>query len=209
MSTNKKMGDAHEGFLAALFEGIQNRGSGNQWRNPIDGRQSRKHKRFAFAWDGKSTLAKSISIPLAMWEKAQEQAGGDRPMLGLRWYANEKLDVLEDLVVIGAHDFAEVLRAAEADTPSEDEMVIELSRDATGDAHDILHDRPARPWEVTVNGVRIRPDDITLEVRKGRLTQLTIMVNGKRCLLPTRIKQYHAGGTVEYYDKGLLAEMRR
>lgn len=114
------MGDAHEEFLASLFEGIQNRGSGNQWANPIDGRQSRKHVEYSFAWDGKSTLGKSISIPLTMWDKARLQAGGDRPMLGLRWYANEKLEVLRDLVVLSAHDFAEVLQAANRTYTEED-----------------------------------------------------------------------------------------
>lgn len=112
MSVNKKMGDAHEAYLADLFDGIANRGSGNQWRNPIDGRQSRVHQAYAFAWDGKSTLGKSISIPLEMWEKARLQAGGDRPMLGLRWYANEKLEVKRDLVVISADDMAEVAEKA-------------------------------------------------------------------------------------------------
>src|SRR4051794_6308007 len=107
------MGDAHEAFLAALFQGHQTRGSGNQWANPIDGRQSRMHRRFAFAWDGKSTLAKSTSISLATWDKAREQAGGERPMLGLRFYADERLRVTRDLVVLDAHDFAEVLQAAE------------------------------------------------------------------------------------------------
>ena len=33
-------------------------------------------------------------------------------MLALRWYANEKLEVKRDLVVISAHDMAEVLEKA-------------------------------------------------------------------------------------------------
>jgi hypothetical protein len=112
MSLNKKMGDAHEAFLCSLFEGRQARGSGNQWRNPMDGRTSRKHLRFAFAWDGKSTLGKSLSIPLTMIAKAREQAGGERPMIGLRWYKNEGLEVARDWVAVDAHDMAEVLEAA-------------------------------------------------------------------------------------------------
>lgn len=112
MSLNKKMGDAHEAFLCDLFEGKQARGSGNQWRNPMDGRTSRKHLRFAFAWDGKSTLSKSVGVTLAMWGKAREQAGGERPMLALRFYKDQALNVLRDLVVVSAHDFAEVLEAA-------------------------------------------------------------------------------------------------
>lgn len=112
MTTTRDMSDAHEAFLADLLDGSVNPGSGNQWRNPIDGRQNRKTLEFAFAWDGKSTYGKSISIPLSMWEKARMQAGGDRPMLALRWYANEKLEVRRDLVVISAHDAAEMQERA-------------------------------------------------------------------------------------------------
>lgn len=106
------MSNAHESFLADLFEGSVNPGSGSHWRNPIDGRQDRKRSTFAFAWDGKSSYGKSIGVTLEMWEKARLQATGERPMLALRWYANEKLDVLRDLVVISAHDMAELLEKA-------------------------------------------------------------------------------------------------
>jgi hypothetical protein len=109
VSLNKDMGDTHEVFLADLFGGRQTRGSGNQWRDPMDGHTSRKHQRFAFSWDGKSTLAKSIGVSREMWAKAREQAGGNRPMLGLRFYGNEALEVDKDLVVVDAHDFAEML----------------------------------------------------------------------------------------------------
>lgn len=119
MSLNKRMGDNHEEFLAGLLGGSQTRGSGNQWQNPMDGRTSRKHLGFAFAWDGKSTLGKSIGVTLSMWRKAREQAGGERPMLGLRFYKSEALDVSFDLVVLNAHDFEEVLAAANKWTAQE------------------------------------------------------------------------------------------
>lgn len=113
MSLNKKMGDAHEAFLCALFDGTQSRGSGNQWANPMDGRQNRFQQAYAFAWDGKSTLGGSIGVTRAMWRKAREQAHGERPMLGLRFYDDESLKRVEaDLVVLSAHDMAEVLEAA-------------------------------------------------------------------------------------------------
>lgn len=115
MSLNKDMGDAHEAFLVGLFGGRQARGSGNQWRQPMDGRTSRKHKRFAFAWDGKSTLGKSLSIPLLMIRKAKEQAGGNRPMIGLRFYDSNTpfaLNPVEDWVAVKAQDMAEVLGEA-------------------------------------------------------------------------------------------------
>lgn len=109
MSVNKKMGDRHEEFLVELFGGSVSRGSGNQWTNPMDGRRNRMTVPYAFAWDGKSTLGKSIGVTGAMWDKAVDQAGGERPMLGLRWYANERLDVVRDLVVVSAFDMSEIL----------------------------------------------------------------------------------------------------
>ena len=112
MTTTRDMSDAHEAFLAEIFDGSVNPGSGSHWRNPIDGRQDRMAVEYSFAWDGKSTYGKSIGVDLAMWNKARMQAGGDRPMLALRWYENEKLDVKRDLVVVSAHDFAEILVAA-------------------------------------------------------------------------------------------------
>ena len=122
MSLNKEMGDAHEGFLAALFGGRQTKGSGNQWHNPMDGNTSRMHLAYAFSWDGKSTLAKSISVSLAMWDKARQQAGGNRPMVGLRFYANEKLEPTRDLVVLDAHHASEVIEAANRVTELEAEV---------------------------------------------------------------------------------------
>jgi hypothetical protein len=112
VSLNKRMGDKHEDFLAGLFGGRQARGSGNQWHNPMDGRTSRMTTRYAFAWDGKSTLAQSVSVSRKMWGKAIEQSGGERPMVGLRFYDNESLDVVYDLVVMSAHDAAELIEAA-------------------------------------------------------------------------------------------------
>jgi hypothetical protein len=112
VSLNKRMGDKHEEFLVDLFGGRQTRGSGNQWHNPMDGRTSRMTTRYAFAWDGKSTLAQSVSVSRKMWQKAVEQAGGERPMIGVRFYDNEGLDVGLDLVVMSAHDAAELIEAA-------------------------------------------------------------------------------------------------
>lgn len=112
MSLNKRMGNAHEDSLVRLLGGRKTRASGAVWKDQMDGRHSRWDVPFAFAWDGKSTLGKSIGVSRAMWDKAREQAGGERPMLALRWYENERLDVGEDLVVLSVHDFAELLEAA-------------------------------------------------------------------------------------------------
>lgn len=115
MSLNKDMGDAHEKHLAETLGMRQSRGSGNQWRDPIDGRHNHLDTEWAFAVDGKSTLAKSISVTRAMWEKAVEQAGAERPMLALRFYNDASLSrVGHDLAVCELDDFAALLEAARA-----------------------------------------------------------------------------------------------
>jgi hypothetical protein len=115
VSLSKKMGDTHEAHLSEILGGAVTRGSGNQWKAQMDGRHNRMKRRFAFAWDGKSTLKASISVSLKMWRKAREQSGGERPLLALRFYNTEKLDdVLDDLVVLDLNDFAELLEVAES-----------------------------------------------------------------------------------------------
>jgi len=107
----RAMSDKHEKDLAELLGGRVTPGSGNGWANPMDVRQHR-YDPFAFALDGKSTLAASMSVTREMWEKAQEQAGGERPGLPLRFYDTERLAVGLDLIVISLDDFAELLDAA-------------------------------------------------------------------------------------------------
>jgi hypothetical protein len=103
-----KMGDQHEDWLSVVLHGRKSRGSGNQWRDPMDGRRSRYRSLFAWAWDGKSTLAKSITISRAMLTKAVEQAGGERPMIAVRFYDNERLTSYEDWFLVRADDFLEL-----------------------------------------------------------------------------------------------------
>src|SRR5687768_7630444 len=105
MSLNKKMGDKHEEFLVERLGGRGTRGSGNQANNPMDGRHDRYKEAVAFAWDGKSTRGKSISITRDMVAKAEEQAHGERPMLALRFYDDDRLRGFKDLVVIDFEDF--------------------------------------------------------------------------------------------------------
>lgn len=109
---NKKMGNAHEAFLADLLGYRQTRGSGNQIHDQMDVKGSHYHDSIAFAIDGKSTLGQSIGVSRSMWYKAVEQAGSERPALALRWYNNEQLEVDTDLVVIEAEDFLEMLEKA-------------------------------------------------------------------------------------------------
>ena len=108
----RKLSDAHEDWLVSLFGGRKTKGSGNQWHNQMDGRVSSREAAYAFAWDGKSTLGKSVSVTREMWTKAVEQASPERPMLPLRWYSNERLEVGLDLVVMHAFDAAEIIEDA-------------------------------------------------------------------------------------------------
>jgi hypothetical protein len=109
---NQRAGELHEVFLADLFGGAKTRGSGSQWFDQGDVRNNHDIP-FAFCADGKSTRGKQVAVTLEMIAKIREQAQGERPALGLRWYANDNLDkVTEDLVAIGAEDFRELLDAA-------------------------------------------------------------------------------------------------
>lgn len=110
--TTRDMSDQHEDFLAQMLGGRKSRGSGNQFNDQMDGRNSAGTP-YRLAWDGKSTLGQSIGVTLDMWAKAAEQAGGEIPMLALRWYTNERLTAVgADLVALSIHDFVDILNAA-------------------------------------------------------------------------------------------------
>jgi hypothetical protein len=107
-----KMGDVHETWLAKVFAGRKSRGSGSQWRDPMDGRRSRYKSKFAWAWDGKSTRANSLSVSREMLKKAVEQAGGERPMIAIRFYNDDRLTSFDDWILVKADDFLELDEAA-------------------------------------------------------------------------------------------------
>lgn len=109
MSLNRRMSQHHERSVAEFLGGRVCPGSGNHFANQMDVRQSRMHQEFAFAVDCKATRSASVSVSRAMWNKAVEQAGGERPMLALRLYTSDRLDYDIDLVVIKWDDFLELL----------------------------------------------------------------------------------------------------
>lgn len=112
--TTQRMGELHEEYLAGINGGTKSRSSGNQWFDQGDGRDNHDDP-FAFCWDGKSTRGKQIAVTLDMITKIREQAQGERPQIGLRWYGNDLLDkVTEDWIAITADDFAEMKEAAMA-----------------------------------------------------------------------------------------------
>lgn len=112
--TTRDLSDKHEAQAAEFFGGRVPRGSGNQWRDKLDGRQHRLKQAFAFAWDAKATEGKSIGVTRAMWYKTEDQAGGERPMLLLRFY-DPGLQPALDLAVISWDDLAELLAIANGD----------------------------------------------------------------------------------------------
>lgn len=106
---NQKMADAHEEHIVDLIGGRIPRGSGNQWRDPLDGKHDSGDS-FGFAWDAKSTRKASYSVSKKLWDKITEQADGLRPALPIRFYEDSpKLKAEIDLVVITLDDFAEML----------------------------------------------------------------------------------------------------
>ena len=107
-----EMGSRHETWAAEVLGGRKTRGSGNQWRNPTDGRHNRYSDTHAFSWDCKSTRGKSISVTREMLDKIKEQADTERPMIPLRFYDDDRLRNFEDWIVIKADDFLELLEAA-------------------------------------------------------------------------------------------------
>ena len=109
--TTRNMSDKHERFLQELFGGRITPGSGNGFANQMDVRNDRTDP-LPLAIDGKSTFGKSVGVTMEMWEKAVEQAGDLTPVLALRWYAKDNtLTSKRDLVVLDAHDFAEMVDA--------------------------------------------------------------------------------------------------
>lgn len=140
------MARRHEEFLAELNGGRKSRGSGSQWQDQGDGRSNRITTEFAFAWDGKSTTTKGITVDRAMIAKIREQAAGERPQLGLRWYDTEDLQrVGEDWIAIPAADYAELLDAARLTAAEVGAAMTEVRARAAEAAQDLRRFEPPPP----------------------------------------------------------------
>lgn len=107
-----KMSKKHETDIAEWLEGLKSPGSGNTANRPMDGRTDRKEQEFAFAWDCKCTFSEGISVTKSMWKKAREQSLGERTLLPLRFYDNERFVGYTDLVVLDLNDFIELSERA-------------------------------------------------------------------------------------------------
>jgi hypothetical protein len=104
-----KMAEKHESHVVALLGGRRTKASGSQWTDQADGRQDHTEQPFAFAWDCKSTRAKSHTITTEMLDKLAEQAAGERPMMPLRWYEDDSLRTYRDWVLVLLDDEAELI----------------------------------------------------------------------------------------------------
>jgi hypothetical protein len=103
-----EMAAQHERWIAATLGGRKTKASGSQWNDPCDVRENRYADSYAFAYDGKSTRGKSVSVTRDMLKKLVEQAGGERPMLPIRFYDDDRLRRYEDWVLLRADDFQEL-----------------------------------------------------------------------------------------------------
>lgn len=113
MPTTREMSDRHEADIAALLDGRVTVGSGNQHNDPMDGKHGYMSQRYTFAWDGKCSLANSISVSVPMWQKAVDQARAFRPLLALRLWKDTRLTMTNlDLIAVEANTFAEMLEDA-------------------------------------------------------------------------------------------------
>lgn len=112
--STRDMSERHETYLADLLDGRMTRGSGSTWHDKADGKHRVGTRTYAFAWDGKSTLGKSIGVSVEMWEKIVEDADSAIPMIPLRFYGDTRLTrVRLDLAVLELETLAELLEDAE------------------------------------------------------------------------------------------------
>lgn len=111
--TTSKMAQRHEADVAEVLGGRQTRGSGNQWRDTTDGKHVEGTVQYGFAWDGKSTTAKSTALTRRDWEKLVDQADDFLPAMPIRFYQDTRLtQVGLDLIVTKLDHFAEILAEA-------------------------------------------------------------------------------------------------
>lgn len=116
-----RMGDHHEAHLVETYGGRRTRGSGSQWRDQTDVRHHRYHEAVAFAFDGKSTRAASMSIKRSDLDKLVEQAHGERPCMAIRFYSDDRLRFFEDWALLREDDLLELIeRSRRLDTIEEE-----------------------------------------------------------------------------------------
>jgi hypothetical protein len=113
MSLSSKMSQKHEGFVAEELGGRKTKASGSQFNDQTDGRGDRYSEHISLAWDCKATHAKSMGISREMLHKLVQQAGGDVPILPIRFYEDTRLRNYEDWVIIRFATLVEMKEMAE------------------------------------------------------------------------------------------------
>lgn len=108
MKTTRDMSKRHEDYVAGVLGGRRTRNSGASWVDQGDGKQHPDTGEYYFGWDCKATLAASISISRAAWDKAVEQTREGRTAMPLRLYTNARLTDSLDLIVCSLDDFADL-----------------------------------------------------------------------------------------------------
>lgn len=157
--TTRKMSDRHEQDLVAILGGERTRNSGAVWSDQADGHQTGSEEHWRFAWDGKSTLGKSIGVSREMWLKLGEQSRGLEPLLPLRFYANDRLTEVDlDLGAVDLETLAALISDANAYRRMEDVGCAQGIHDHTqtdGPANGPCHGCGLMPYEA---GVSYDPD---------------------------------------------------
>jgi hypothetical protein len=111
--TTRKMSDRHEEDLAEALDGIKTVASGSTWSDKSDGHQLASEGYWRFAWDGKSTLGRSVTVTRDMLTKLREQCRGLEPLLPLRFYRDTRLTMVdEDWAAVELETFAAMQRDA-------------------------------------------------------------------------------------------------
>jgi hypothetical protein len=107
--TTRHMSGRHEADVAEALGGRLTRGSGCTAQDPTDV-VSLATDEFDWAADCKSTLAKSLSVTVATWNKLEKQADGRIALLPLRCYADDRLTYpAMDLVALSLEELADLL----------------------------------------------------------------------------------------------------
>lgn len=202
---NHRMAEAHETDLAEVNGGRKTKGSGSQWTEQADGLNSHDDP-FAYRWDGKATRAKSITVTREMLAKLREQAHGERPQLGLRWYSTDLLDVAEDWIAVTAADWGETLRAARNwaavqaatgwDTAKDVNNLVESARQA------VERDQAGEPVHATI--AQLRRELAAVETERDKWQDLARAAQEGRMIPPhvpalpwTVVHSVHLPGRVE------------
>jgi hypothetical protein len=172
-----QMAVRHERDIAELFApfgGHVSKASGATDSAKNDGRTDH-FGRWAFSWDCKATQGQSIAVSRALLNKLRKDATGDSPVLPLRFYANDQLDISWDLVAFQLEDvramFEALAELEELQAQVSGARLVRLSDEWTDEQVAEFHQRFD---ELMANGgqpaVKADPDAVPVATDPDRLT---------------------------------------